>query len=154
MVKRLIIDTNLLLLLVIGAVEEGRHIRNSKRLGAFEVRDYDNIIEIIRSHDEAYITPYIATEVSNLIDLDGHARESANEIAKLLFCESFKPINVEIAEDCKSPFFSSFGITDSSLIALAKNYKILTCDHRLLTPLFESGPENIIPYYTSRQICA
>ena len=43
--KTLIIDTNLLLLLVIGAVEGGRHIQNSKRLNKFTLQDYDAILD-------------------------------------------------------------------------------------------------------------
>ena len=147
MTRRLIIDTNLLLLLVIGAVEGGRHINNSNRLNAFNLSDYDNVVKIMSEHDEIYITPYIATEVSNLIDLDGHARLLAFEVAKNLFCSIFKKIDVAIDKDCDSEFFLRFGITDSSLIKLAPNYFILTSDHRLLTPLFESSMNTIIPYY-------
>ncbi len=146
MPSRLIIDTNLLLLLVIGAVEGGRHIRNSNRLNAFNVSDYDNIIKIISKHDEIYITPYIATEVSNLIDLDGHARELAYRIAQNLFCNVFKRVDIEIDKDCGSEFFINFGVTDSSLIKLAPHYFILTSDYRLLVPLFESSMNTIIPY--------
>ena len=144
--RRLIIDTNLLLLLVIGAVEGGRHIHNSKRLNAFSVSDYDNVVKIMSEHDEIFITPYIATEVSNLIDLDGHARLLAYEVARNLFCKIFKKIDIDIDEDCGSEYFLRFGITDSSLIKLAPNYFILTSDHRLLVPLFQSSTDTIIPY--------
>jgi hypothetical protein len=145
MPKHLIIDTNLLLLLVIGAVEEGRHIRNSKRLKAFTINDYDNVLEIIKNHDAVFITPYIATEVSNLIDLDGDARLLAYQFARILFSE-FKKIDIDIDADCNSSFFLEFGITDSSLIRLAPNYFILTCDYRMLGPLNNTS-QNIIPYY-------
>lgn len=145
MTKGLIIDTNLLLLLVIGAVEEGRHIRNSKRLGTFSLKDYDAVLKIMLEHKEVFVTPYIATEVSNLIDLDGRAGILAYEIARSLFSE-FGKIEIDVDRDCDSDFFLSFGITDSSLIRLAKDYFILTNDHRMLTPLYEASPETIIPY--------
>ncbi|WP_459623604.1 PIN domain-containing protein [Burkholderia sp. 3C] len=93
MAKRLIIDTNLLLLLVIGAVEEGRHIRNSKRLGAFSLRDYDNVVKIMSEYEMVFITPYIATEVSNLIDLDGYARNLAYDFARNMFAVFFQNRN-------------------------------------------------------------
>lgn len=91
--KRLIIDTNLVLLLVIGAVEGGRHIKNSKRLDAFSRMDYDNILKIVAEHDDVFITTYIATEVSNLIDLNGYAKILAYEIAQNLFC-NFKKMGL------------------------------------------------------------
>ena len=58
MPKHLIIDTNLLVLLVIGAVEEGIHIRNSKRLNAFDISDYDKVLNIMDDYDDVFITPY------------------------------------------------------------------------------------------------
>ena len=85
MAKNLIIDTNLLLLLVIGAVEGGRHIKNSKRLGAFDLDDYNTVLKIMATYDEIFITPYIATEVSNLIDLNGNPGVLAYKIARELF---------------------------------------------------------------------
>lgn len=130
----LIIDANLLLLLVIGAVESGRYIRHSKRLKDFGVEDYDNVLKLIKPYKEIFITPYLATEVSNLIDLNGEARQLAFEIARILF-SSFKQIDVKINQDCESKFFLQFGITDNSLINLASNYVILTNDHRLTAPL-------------------
>lgn len=85
--KKLIIDTNLLLLLVIGAVEGGRHIQNSKRLNKFTFQDYDAILDVMACHQEICITHYIATEVSNLIDLTGYASRLAYETARILFSQ-------------------------------------------------------------------
>ncbi len=145
MQKNLIIDTNLLLLLVIGAVEGGRHIANSKRLKAFSKRDYDNVLKIMVNYDNVFITPYIATEVSNLIDLKGYAKELAYMVARELFAQ-FKKIEVDIDKDCQSELFLRFGLTDSSMIQLASDFFILTNDHRMLEPLFAQNADNIIPY--------
>lgn len=132
---KLIIDTNLLLLLVIGAVEEGRHIRNSNRLNGFDILDYNVILEVIKKHKEVFITHYIATEVSNLIDLKGHASELAYELARALFSQ-FTQIESDVGKDCELESFLTYGITDSSLIRLAPEYTILTNDNKLLGPLF------------------
>lgn len=148
MQKHLIIDTNLLLLWVIGAIEGGKHIKNSKRLKKFSRKDYDNILKIISNYDAVFITPYIATEVSNLIDLKGYARILAYEMARTLFTE-FGKINVDIDEDCQSELFLQFGITDNSLIQLAQQYFILTNDTRMLDALFKSNKATIIPYYSN-----
>lgn len=144
--KRLIIDTNLLLLLIIGGVEGGRHIKNSKRLSSFDMDDYDSVLKIMGMHDELFITPYIATEISNLIDLNGHAGILARGIAKSYFSKICKKIEVDIEEDCSSDYFIRYGITDASLIKLAHDYYILTNDHRMLEPLYTANLSNIIPY--------
>ncbi len=145
MQKNLIIDTNLLLLLVIGAVEEGRHIANSKRLKAFSEQDYHEVLQIMARFDNVFITPYIATEVSNLIDLKGYAKERAYVVARGLFAQ-FKKIEVDIDKDCQSELFLRFGLTDNSMIQLASDFSILTNDHRMLEPLFAQNADNIIPY--------
>lgn len=148
--RRLIIDTNLLLLLVVGAVEEGSHIKNSGRLGAFDKEDYDVVLSVMQQYDEIFITPYIATEVSNLIDLNGYAGDLAYEVARRLFAE-FSPIHVSVNSDCVGDNFIKFGITDSSLINLAPNFDILTNDNRMLGPLYASSPDTIVPYYLAKQ---
>lgn len=142
---RLLIDTNLLLVMIIGGVDEGRYIEKSKRLNNFCIEDYHQLWEFTSGYGEVWITPYIATEVSNLIDLDGFARTKAFEIARLLFGE-FNQVEVSITKDCDGELFSEFGLTDNSIIHLAKNVDIFTSDLRMLTPLYESNPDRIVPY--------
>ena len=76
-----LIDTNLLLVMIMGGVDEGRYISKSKRLGDFCIDDYHMLWELVKGYREIWITPYIAAEVSNLIDLDGYAGAKAFEIA-------------------------------------------------------------------------
>ncbi|QXG80656.1 hypothetical protein [Rhodospirillum rubrum] len=149
--KKLIIDTNILLLLVIGSIESGRHIRNSKRLSGFDIKDYRAVVEFIGSFEKIYITPYIATEVSNLIDLNGYAAKLAFGIARSFFL-IFEQIESTIVSDSEPEEFLSYGITDSSLVRLSSNYTILTNDKRLLGPLFSAGGENIIPFEMVRSL--
>lgn len=147
--RDLIIDANLLLLLVIGAVEEGRHICSSRRLNNFDRTDYELVLRCMAEYDAVFITPYIATEVSNLIDLNGRAGALAYEIARELF-SSFKKIDVSIDDDCAPDLFVRFGIADSSLVQLAPNYDVLTNDAKLLPALFAASPNTIRPYATFR----
>ncbi|RII74807.1 PIN domain-containing protein [Pseudomonas monteilii] len=149
--KDLIIDTNLLLLLVIGAVENGRHIRNSSRLNQFNEDDYQTVIKVMSEYKKVCITPYIATEVSNLIDLNGHAYVLAMEIARELF-KLFETLETNIEADCTPAHFLQYGITDSSLISLVTDYTVLTNDNRLLAPLYDACPENVLPYAVIKAI--
>lgn len=151
MQHRLIIDTNLLLLLVIGAVEGGRHISTSKRLSNFSIDDYDNVLRIMGRYQDVCITPYIATEVSNLIDLNGHSRQLAFMIARELF-SNFIELDTNIVLDSASEIFNLYGITDSSLIQLASSHFVLTADTRLFAELFQASQENILPYVPERNL--
>ncbi len=150
MVKGLIIDANLLLLLVIGSVEEGRHIGNSKRLKSFSISDYYNLLKYLKDY-QVFITPYIATEVSNLIDLKGRARDLAFQFAQIMFSR-FEQIDVNIEHDCSSELFVRFGITDASIINLASSYCVLTNDLQMLTPLYEQGIHNVLPYIPDKEL--
>lgn len=149
--KKLIIDTNLLLLLVIGAVEGGRHIKNSKRLNKFTLQDYQTVIDVMVNHQEVCITPYIAAEVSNLIDLHGYASRLAYETARILFSQ-FRQIHSDIATDSAQHTFLAYGLTDSSLVRLAADHTILTDDQRLFGALFSACAENILPFEVVRKV--
>ncbi|MCD4484901.1 hypothetical protein LQR31_10490 [Chromobacterium vaccinii] len=145
MTRPLIIDTNLLLLLIIGAVEDRRHIKNSRRLKDYNEDDYYAILEIFKRYDRILITPYIATEISNLIDLRDDVKTSVMNFAREFFskCEEIKSsINV----DCEDDFFLSFGITDNSLIRLVRDYNVLTNDGRMAPLLYSVNPHNVIHY--------
>lgn len=148
--KDLIIDTNLLLVLVIGTVQDGRQIKNSNRLNAFGPKDMDVILEVMKSHRNIYITPYIATEVSNLIDLGAEARTQAYEAANILF-SAFTQIATDISEDSIPPLFARYGITDASLVSLASDYVIFTDDRKLLGALYAVNPDNVLPYEDAKR---
>lgn len=145
MSRQLIIDTNLLLLLVIGAVEGGRHISTSKRLSSYNINDYNKVLAIMAGYDALYITPYIATEVSNLIDISGHSRKLAYDIAKEFFAKCTE-LETNINSDCDHECFTRYGITDSSLVKFVSKYTVLTADTRLYDALYEAGGDNVLPY--------
>ncbi len=104
-----------------------------------------NFIDIFWNTKEIYITPYIATEVSNLIDLKGNLKDKAFEICREIF-KNFKQVDIDIHSDISVDSFIYFGLTDASLVKLAPKYFILTADNRLLGELYKSCPENILPY--------
>lgn len=79
-----LIDTNLLLLFVIGSVDNGHFIGASKRLDAFSYDDYRLLNEYIGKFDNFATTPYILTEVSNLIDLQDYAAVEAFKTLRLV----------------------------------------------------------------------
>lgn len=147
----LLIDTNLLLVMIIGGIDEGRYIEKSKRLGDFCVEDYYLLWEFVKNYKDVWITPYIATEISNLIDLDDQARVRAFELAREMF-GIFKQVETSISKDCQDNLFLEFGLTDNSIINLSKNFDVLTNDLRMAIPLYTVSPERIIPYIPYKKI--
>ncbi len=143
MSNNLIIDTNLLLLLIIGSVDNGTCISKSKRLTDYSLEDYDFLVEVMGRYKNTFITPYIATEVSNLIDLKDQQGIKAFKNANLFF-QIFEQIDVNIKDDCNLVNFEKFGITDASLVKLVKDYSVLTNDGKLYPMLINANFDNTL----------
>lgn len=143
----ILIDTNLLLVMIIGRIDDGRYIVKSKRLGNFCVEDYHQLWKFVEGYSDAIITPYIAAEVSNLIDLQDPARTEAFQIARAIFKQFIQPETL-ISDDCHDSFFLKFGLADNSIIKLSKKFDIITSDFRIIEPLYNFNPNGCIFPYT------
>lgn len=145
----LLIDTNLLLVMIIGGVDEGRYIKKSKRLGSFCIEDYDTLWETVKDYEDIFITPYIAAEVSNLIDLKDEARVKAFEIARIIFSKC-KQAKTFISDDCKGDTFLKLGLTDNSIVTLSKNVHVLTKDYNLAGRIDKINPGMVTLYISCK----
>lgn len=148
MPKNLIVDTNLLLLWIIGSIDSGTHIRSSNRLKKFNYKDFQIVNTIIGTYDTLSITPYIATEISNLIDLNGYVKEQVFKRFQVLLRDitAVKVIDTDIRTDISGKNFVKFGLTDNSLITLINDYFILTDDDRLCFILYNVNADNVLQY--------
>lgn len=150
--SKLIIDANLLLLYVIGFVNNGNYICKSDRLKKFKKADFDILLEILKEFKEVYVTPYIAAEVSNLIDIKGKMGNEIYDKYQLLLSEILIQTDVIIREDCKSNFFSRYGLTDSNLISLVNEFSILTDDNRMCSELYGVNPNNVLQFEVVKEL--
>lgn len=142
LIDSLILDTNLLLLFIVGGVDGGAHIGRSKRLTKFSFEDYEKIEFAVKHAKKVSVTPYIATEVSNLMDMSGILHKMMMEEARRVI-QLFDPITVDLSTDTNGCFIN-FGITDNSLINLVKNHVIMTDDIRLVSSLLHVNPGNVL----------
>lgn len=146
--KKLIIDTNLLILYVVGSIDNAKQIENSRYLSGFTVRHYDFLLELMSDYDEFYFTPYIATETSNLLhrDFHGWVKTQVFDFLRTLFTDVFKIIHAIPQRDTQGFTFARYGLTDNSLIHLINDYVILTNDQDIPNALFGIKPENVLYY--------
>ncbi len=130
--KWLLVDSNLLLLLVVGACDPNR-VGTFKRTKQFAVADYELLRKITRYFATLITTPCILTEVSNLLgQLPGELRGQ--------FFQKFSVTIERLAEDYTQSAqlagrddFSRFGLTDASIIHCVKGrYLVITVDLPLL----------------------
>ena len=144
--SKLIIDANLLLLYVIGFVDQGNYIEKSDRLKKFKKKDYEILLDIIKPFKEVYVTPYIAAEVSNLIDIKGKIGQEIYDNYQLILSKILLQLDVSINEDCNLKVFNRYGLTDCNLIRLVENYTILTDDSRMCSELYEINYNNVLQF--------
>lgn len=128
-VRGLLIDTNLLVLLVIGSVSPTA-IAGNKRLSAYTVTDYKLLLSFVERFSALFTTPHILTEVSNLIGCETKQQQQGLEILKLLTqrMEEVLPASQETM-GTHSRSYLKFGLSDASIHRVAAdNLLVLTDD--------------------------
>ena len=124
--KGLLIDTNILLLYIVGSFDPIL-IRDFKRTANFNEDDFDIVSKFIRLFDFLITTPHILTEVSNFID----KRQNLQAVLKG-YIENSKEIFMESSELSKQVTFLKFGLADSSVTHTAKDKYLIFTDDRPL----------------------
>jgi len=126
--SRLLVDSNLLVLYVVGSVNMGR-ISQFKRTSKYIPTDYSLLTAIMREFAEIYAVPQVMTEVSNLTDLHGVEKAAARETLKRLIHSVVEP-EASSATASVNALFLELGLTDAAIaeIALAHGCAVLTDD--------------------------
>ncbi len=137
--KGILIDTNILLLYFVGAVNRAR-ISKFNRTEKFTPEDYDLLLEVISFFSKRVTTPNILTEVNSLINQLGEPERSqclvlfSRSIA--LLDENYIPTKI-VSQRSE---FMRFGLTDCGILELAYNqYLVLTDDLKLAVHLQSQG---------------
>lgn len=135
----LLVDTNLLVLLIVGAVNRER-VSHFKRTSGYRPADWDLLTGIVEQISRRYTLAHVLAEVSALTDLRGpeleHARITLQKLISLM-----QEINVPSAEASAHPLYLRLGLTDSAIAAVARRHgcSVLTNDSGLYTALSADG---------------
>jgi hypothetical protein len=135
----LFIDTNLLLVLIVGALDLDQ-IERFKRTRAYSREDYSLLVTYVGDFQRMLTTPNVLTEVSNLL---GQLSEPLRRRALLAlgaltgeFQEKYLP-SIDLAID---PHFPLLGLSDTSIIhSAARTATVLTDDLQLYVRLAAAG---------------
>ena len=132
-------DTNLLVLLLIGRVNTGR-IARFKRTQDFTVEDFGMLHSLIEWFGEPmYVTPHVLSQVSDLTDLSGYEKELMNILFRNLAAKATER-HTQASELVKNSFFNGFGLADASIAEVCKkNILVITADVKLQIALGLSG---------------
>jgi len=138
--RRVAVDANLLLLLIVGQVDP-TFVERHKRLQAFLLADFDLLVDELAKAEAIVTTPNVLTEVSNLLG-DGVNEPLRSRLT--LFLESWIPSLLEhycesrVAS--KNRAFGRLGLADSAwLTLLDSNTELLTADGPLYREALAQG---------------
>lgn len=132
--KGILIDTNILILWVVGTVNRER-ISLFNRTKTFTPNDYDILSQIIDYFSKIVTTPHILTEVNSLMNTLGEPeRSNALKILAKAIKNSDK-VHEEYRESfqiMQNEKFSKFGLTDCGILEICQGrYLVLTDDFKL-----------------------
>jgi hypothetical protein len=134
--KGVLVDTNLLVLFLVGRVNRQR-ILNFKRTGDCSIEDYDLLVRLIGWFGKLIATPHVLSQVSDLTDLTGKELTKIRELFKMLvenIEESYDTSRLLVGD----PAFKRLGLTDAAIATVcSRGVLVLTADAQLHVALQE-----------------
>lgn len=126
--RGILVDTNLLLLYVVGAYD-ANHIERFKRTSTFTADDFDLLARLLGNFEAIVTTPPILTEVSNFVGQlsQGHRRPCTRLLQRLIpeLEEEHRASSSVSAHD----YFLQFRLTDAGIADIsAGTYLVVTDD--------------------------
>jgi predicted nucleic acid-binding protein len=135
----LLMDTNLLVLLIVGFVNRDR-ISRFKRTTDYSSADWDLLIGILEQISQRYTLAHVLAEVSALTDLKGPELEVARRVLLKLIGE-LRELKITSADACATALYMRLGLTDAAIAEAARrhNCSVLTNDSDLYVALANEG---------------
>lgn len=130
-----VVDTNLLLLYVVG-VQNPDRINRFSRTDTFTTDDFDLLDRLLGHFETIVTTPPILTEVSNLLgQLPNQPRRACMRLFRELIPE-LDEIHRASGEVCDHPYFIQFRLTDTGIADVSADSHLIVTDdlqlyHRL-----------------------
>lgn len=133
-----LLDTNLVLLWVVGAVDPGLLARG-RRTASFIPQDYTVLDRLLSLFGRIVTTPNIMTEASNLLGQEAARERLLRRLAEQL--ESLDEHYIVSRDAAGNPRFTDFGLTDTGIATYARPAQalVLTDDARLWAWLQHEG---------------
>ena len=130
------IDSNLLVLLVVGNVERGL-VSSHRRSRHFSPDDYDRLLALLEPLDRVLVTPNTLTEASNLLSSSRDPRPMAYLRALI---EKAEEIVVASRDAVQNRMFVRLGLTDAALLeVVSAETPLITVDFDLYGAALAKG---------------
>ena len=131
-------DTNLLVLLLVGSINE-RRIPEFKRTQDYSIADFRTLKRLVQWFGTLSVTPHVLSQVSDLTKLSGREFDMVREQFRE-FVVSAEECSYSARELVHHPLFARFGLADASVSAACEqNRLVLTADLDLYIALTSRG---------------
>jgi hypothetical protein len=141
----IIIDTNLLVLLVVGQTSP-TYIAKHKRLKAYSKEDYELLLDVLSGAATLAVTPHILTETSNLLaNIDEPAKSRIRvRFREMIGLETTDERRLQSKDVSRKPEFMWLGLADVSLLdACSSTETLLTADFDLHSAALARGKHSL-----------
>ena len=124
----LLIDTNILVLYVIGLVNRSR-IETFKRTRQYTVADFELLKSVLEKWKSLHTIAHVLAEVNNLTDLTGPERQLARYTLKEII-SSLTEAKISSAKAAENPVYQDLGLVDAAIATIAREHRctVLTDD--------------------------
>lgn len=131
----LLIDTNLLVLFVVGKVNPAR-IENFKRTSKYNTGDYQLLVRVMERFTPLYTLAHVMAEAGNLTDLTGRELLQARQVLKETLAVLQEPVVASIRA-VQNRLYEGLGLVNAAIATLARENKcaVLTDDFDLYLAL-------------------
>lgn len=140
--KGVLVDSNLLVLLVVGQLNR-RRIADFKRTENFTTDDFDTLSQLVEWFGSIVTTPHVLSQVSDLTDLRGRELTDGRRIFKLAVEKMNEHYEQSLAL-VRDPLLARLGLADVAIANVcAKGVVVLTSDLQLYLALEGRGIDAI-----------
>ena len=140
------VDTNLLVLLVVGNVDSD-HIQRYKRTRSYTISDYKKLSQILADVKQILVTPNILTETNNLL---GDDKRMAEMLKKLIHSSYIKEIYVKSRMVIERDEFEWLGLTDCGLLmVITPETPLLSDDFNLTRTALKLNSRTAIHFHVA-----
>ena len=143
----LLIDSNLLVLLVVGETDRNL-VRRHRRLTMFREGDFERLLEFIGEAEAVCVTPNTLTETSNLLPYGVQSqRFELFRTLQQMIEERFVEVVVPSDSAARRSEFAVLGLTDAVLLELlSSERRLLTIDVDLYLMAASLEPNAVISF--------
>lgn len=127
MASRILLDTNLLVLLVVGSISE-RSIEAHKRTRTYDLKSFRLLAGIIGSPDMLVSTPHILAETSNLLRQCAEPLKRQLSVGFAALVGVLREDQVAARQAVASGHFQRLGLTDAAVLELGRAELALLTD--------------------------